>query len=215
MPIQNNITRQRQNRLVQQKRKLVSGQVPDDRAKTPLTWRVRQYVSSEGASYEPLQTDMNTFSTEYYIQTYKGFISDNDHEQYMHKAYSVRLKADQAVTIPIQIFWPKNLAIITSTGGVDTVEYTTDTNDNVVERLTVDLALGVNDLHILTYTGVADQRLEIVLDLTSIHSSMIPVSPKIETRAAHVDNPDAITDTVVTLLDVDAKEFPSGVTVVA
>lgn len=210
----NNVSRQRQNVLVQPRKTILSGQKPSELKKTPLTWRVRQYITNDGAAREPLQADINTFSTEYYIQTYRGFISDDEYAQYTHKAYSVRLKADQAVTMPVQLFWQKNLAIISTVGATSTVEYTAGTDDNLVERLDIDLDKGINDLHILTYAGVADQRLEIILDLTSIHSSMIPVSSKAEGRESHVDNPDAITDTVITLLDVDSLEYPSGVTVI-
>lgn len=176
MPKIDNRSRQRQNSLTQERHRIVSGQKPADRSNVPLTWRVREYVNNDGASYEPLLADLATDGAEdYQVQAYKGFIADNNHEQYVHKFYSVRLIADQAVTVPIQIFWQEQLTIITSTGGVDTTEYTTGTDDNTVERLLVSLAIGVNDLHIMTYTAVADQRLEITLDMAGVHASMIPM----------------------------------------
>ena len=160
------------------RRNLVNAQAPASRANTPLTWRVRQYVENSGASYEPLLADMTTDSdVDYHIQSFKGYVADNDQAQYTHKFYSCRIIADQDVSIPIQIYWAKNLAIITEIGGVETTVYTTGTDDNVAERLLVDLSLGVNDLHILTYTGVGDPRLEIVMDLTSIHSSVTLIDP--------------------------------------
>jgi hypothetical protein len=175
---------------------------------------MREYVNNDGASYEPLLADLETAgATDYQIQSYKGHIADADHDQYAHKFYSVRLKADQDVTIPIQIRWFEQLAVITQIGGADTTVYTTGTDDNTVERLTVDLTRGVNDLHILTYTAVTDQRLEITLDLTSIHSSITPVGGVAKTASAQIDNPDGITDTLITLIDVDAVDYPSGITV--
>jgi hypothetical protein len=172
-------------------------------------------VYNDGASYEPLLADMETIGAkDYHLRADRGFIADNNHDQYAHKFYSVRLIADQAVTIPVQINWQEQLAVITSTGGVDTTEYTTGTDDNLLERLLVSLAIGVNDLHILTYTAITDQRLEVTLDLSSIHSSMIPVGKQVETASAQIDNPDGITDTLITLIDVDPLDYPSGITVV-
>jgi hypothetical protein len=195
------------------KRRVVSGQSPASRANVPLIWRVRQYVNNDGASYEPLLADIVTGSTEYHIQAFKGFVVDANHDQYAHKFYTARLVADQAIEMPIQIFWQEQLHVITSTGGVDTTEYTTGTDDNVVSRLSVSLALGINDLHIMTYTAVADQRLEITLDLTSIHSSiMLTGNGDAIPFSITVDQPDTIALTTSTVFPVESIWAPQGIT---
>jgi len=186
---------------------------------------VRQYVYNNGASHEPTLAEMQgaipggVSVTDWNVQSYKGYIADNAHEQYAQKMYSVRIVADQAVTIPIQIFWTEQLTVITSTGGVDTTEYTTGTDDNVVERLTVSLALGVNDLHIITYTGIADQRLELTLDMTSIHQSWTPAT-KFDAEASaitaqvHIDEPDGLGTQVCKLLYVHSDYAPNGINLI-
>jgi hypothetical protein len=179
---------------------------------------MREYVNNDGASYEPVLLDLATAGSEdYQIQAYKGFIADNNHEQYAHKFYSVRLAADQDVTIPIQLSWFEQIAVITDIGGVETTVHTTGTDDNTVEFLTVDLTRGVNDLHILTYTGVADQRLEITLDLASIHSSITPLGTAgasfgPATAQVHIDSPDALDTAVCKMIYVHADYAPNGLT---
>ena len=167
--------------LPTEKRKILSSLAPSNTPNTPLAWRVRQYVNDDGASHEPTLAEITDsiadgqFVSDWMLYAYKGFILDNAHEQYQHKMYSVRIITDQAVTIPIQLYWPKQIVIITSVADVDTTQYTTGTDDNAIERLTLDLSLGVNDLSILTYTGVANPRLELSLDLSSIYSSAVVI----------------------------------------
>ncbi len=204
--------------LPREKRKILPSFAPSKVSDTPLTWRVRQYVNNDGASYEPVLADIVTGSLEYHIQSFRGFIDDANHDQYAHKAYSARLIAKQDVTIPIQIYWPGQLAIITDIGGVETTEHTTGTDANVSDLFTVDLTRGVNDLHILTYTGVANARLQIILDMASIHNSVVLIGATKTSDAIPfsftIDKPDLIELTTTTLFPVEDIFWPQGITMV-
>lgn len=175
-------------------------------------------MNNDGASYEPLLVDFGASTTAYHVQSQKGHISDADHAQYQHKLYTVYVKANQDVSIPMQIYWPEQLNVISVFNDVETEVYSSGTDDNLVERVEIDLSRGLNTLHILTYTGIADQRSEITLDLAGIHASATPIdSSGVATEMAlvPVDQPDRLAESDVELVYAHADKFPNGITLLS